>query len=209
MTEAQLPFSPAAERNAGPILDVLQRVLPARATVLEVASGTGQHAAHFAAAQPGWTWQPTEADALALPAIAARCAAGANIRAPLVLDVLAPHWPVAPGGFDAVYCANLIHIAPWPTCAALMAGAAQALMPAGVLVLYGPYLVDGEATAPGNRAFDADLRSRHPAWGLRRLADVVAEAQRAGLALEQRFDMPANNLMLVLRHGPSRNQRSG
>jgi len=202
--DAKLPFSPAAERNAGPILDVLQRLLPAQAKVLEVASGTGQHAAHFAAAQPGWTWQPTEADAEALPAIAARCAGRANVRAPLVLDVLVQPWPVSPGGFDAVFCANLIHIAPWPTCAALTAGATQALVPAGLLVLYGPYFVDGEAIAPGNRDFDADLRSRHPAWGLRRLAEVVDEARHAGLALEQRFDMPANNLMLVFRLVPSR-----
>ncbi len=199
MRDANLPFSPAAERNAGPILDMLQRVLPPQATVLEVASGTGQHAAHFAAAQPGWTWQPTEADTRALPAIAARCAALATVHAPLLLDVLARPWPPALGRYDAVYCANLLHIAPWETCAALMTGAAGHLVPGGALVLYGPYLVDGEPTAPGNLAFDADLRARHPAWGLRRLDDVAAEARRAGLLLEQRFDMPANNLMLVFR----------
>ena len=211
MNEANLPFSPAAERNREPILDVLTRVLPPTAMVLEVASGTGQHAAHFAAAQPGWTWQPTEADVLALPAIAARCTGLAGMRAPRVLDVMSLPWSVAPGAFDAVFCANLIHIAPWSTCAALMAGSAQALVSgraqppaaAGVLVLYGPYLVDGAAPAPGNLAFDADLRARHPDWGLRRLAAVADEARRAGLVLEQRFDMPANNLLLVFRRSQS------
>jgi SAM-dependent methyltransferase len=196
---SQLPFSAAAERNAGPILERLQGLLPARANVLEIASGTGQHAARFAAEHAGWTWQPTEAAEGALPAIAARCAGLAGVRRPLVLDVMAQPWPVPPGAFDAVYCANLIHVAPWPACAALMSGAAQALSADGALVLYGPYLVDGEAVAPGNRAFDADLRARDPAWGLRRLATVADEAGRAGLALDRRFDMPANNLLLVFR----------
>ncbi|NRF65531.1 DUF938 domain-containing protein [Aquincola sp. S2] len=197
MHQPDLPFSPAAERNRQPILDVLRRVLPPAATVLEVACGTGQHAAHFAAAHPAWQWQPTDADAAALPAIAARCAALANVAAPLHLDVLAQPWPSSLQGFDAVYCANMIHIAPWPTCAALMRGAARVLTAGGRLLLYGPFIVDGEPTAPSNLAFDADLRARHPAWGLRRLADVVAEAGAAGLTFEQRFDMPANNLMLV------------
>ncbi|MDP1650228.1 MAG: DUF938 domain-containing protein [Rubrivivax sp.] len=199
MNDPSLPFSPAAERNAGPILDVLRQVLPAQATVLEVASGSGQHAARFAAARPGWTWQPTEAEAAALPAIAARCAALANVRSPLRLDVMAQPWPSALGRYDALYCANLLHIAPGPTCAALMAGAAAHLVPGGALVLYGPYLVDGEPTAPGNLAFDADLRARDARWGLRRLADVERVARDAGLALEQRFEMPANNLTLMFR----------
>ena len=199
MNDAALPHSPAADRNRGPILDVLARVLPPRAMVLEVASGTGQHAAHFAAAQPGWTWQPTEADSRALPGIAARCAERANVHMPLALDVLMRPWPPELDRYDAVYCANLLHIAPWETCAALMTGAAQHLVAGGALVLYGPYLVDDEATAPGNMAFDADLRGRNPAWGLRRLADVALAGQRAGLTLEQRFDMPANNLMLAFR----------
>ncbi|HSM22829.1 MAG TPA: DUF938 domain-containing protein [Rubrivivax sp.] len=179
---------------------MLARVLPPAAKVLEVASGTGQHAAHFAVAQPGWTWQPTEGETAALPAIAARCAGLAGVRPPLALDVMLQPWPLPPAeAFDAVFCANLLHIAPWPTCAALMAGAARHLTPGGALVVYGPFFVDGETPSPGNLAFDADLRSRHPIWGLRRLAEVVDEARRAGLALEQRFDMPANNLMLVFR----------
>lgn len=208
MNPAGLPHSPAAERNREPILGVLRQLLPPAARVLEVASGTGQHAAHFAAAQPGWTWQPTEAEAAALPAIAAQCAGLAGVRPPLALDVLLPTWPLSQAAFDAVFCANLLHIAPWPTCAALMAGAARQLAPGGALVVYGPFFVDGETPSPGNLAFDADLRSRHPAWGLRRLAEVADEARRAGLALEQRFDMPANNLMLVFRPKQRRGQRS-
>lgn len=199
MTHPEWPFSAAADRNKQPILDVLRRVLPTNAVVLEIASGTGQHAAHFAAACPAWEWQPTDGDHAALPGIAGRCAALPNVRPPLRLDVLALPWPSSLGRFDAVYCANLLHISPWPTCAALMEGAASHLGAGGRLVLYGPYLVDGEPTAPGNVMFDADLRARDAAWGLRRLADVVDEAGRAGLAFDQRFDMPANNLVLVFR----------
>jgi len=196
---AALPFSPAADRNKAPILDVLQSVLPVPATVLEIASGTGQHAVHCATAQPAWSWQPTDVDADALAPIAARCAGLANVRPPLRLDVLAWPWPEALGRFDAVYCANMLHISAWPTCAALMRGASQHLAAGGVLLLYGPYAVDGEPLAPGNRAFDADLRARNPAWGLRALSAVAAAAETAGLALERRWRMPADNLMLAFR----------
>ncbi len=194
-----LTCSPAADRNKAPILAVLSQVLPARAAVLEIASGTGQHAAHFAAAHPAWDWQPTDADPDVLPSISARTAGLANVRPPLALDVLEPPWPQALGRFDAVYCANLVHIAEWAACPALMQGAAKHLVPAGALVVYGPFLVDGEETAAGNVAFDADLRRRNRAWGLRRLSQVIGEAERAGLAFEERFDMPANNLVLVFR----------
>lgn len=191
-----LPFSPAAERNAPHIAAALAGWLPARARVLEVASGTGQHAVHFVQARPGWTWQPTEAEAQALPVLAARCAGLPQVLPPLQLDVLAPAWPVARADFDAVYCANLLHIAPWPVTPAFFAGAASALAPGGQVVVYGPFIVDGETLAPSNAAFDADLRARHPAWGLRRLADVVQAAAQAGLALEERLALPANNLLL-------------
>jgi len=194
-----MTWSAAADRNKDPILDVLTRVLPEAASVLEIASGTGQHAAHFAAARPGWRWQPSDGDPRALATIASHVAALANVRAPIVLDVLAPHWPESLGRFDAVFCANMLHISAWSTCAALMTGAARHLLAGGTLVVYGPFVVDGEPLAPGNAAFDADLRQRNPAWGLRRLAAVAEEAQRAGLALEQRFAMPANNLMAVFR----------
>ncbi len=190
--------SSAAERNRVPILAVLQRVLPAEGTALEIASGTGQHAAHFAAALPQWQWWPSDGTAAALPSIAAWCTGLANVQPPLLLDVLAPHWPGAPAAVEAVFCANLIHIAPWPTCAALMQGASRHLAPQGLLLLYGPYIVDGEPTAPGNLAFDADLRARNPAWGLRRLGAVLDEAGAAGLRLRERVAMPANNQMLVL-----------
>ena len=193
-----LPHSPAAERNAPHILQALQAWLPPQARVLEVASGTGQHAQHFGQAMPGWDWQPTEAHAAALDAIAARCTGLPGVRAPWVLDVLAP-WPVEAAAFDAVVVANLLHIAPWAVCPALMKGAARHLAPQGLLILYGPYLIDGVQTAPGNLAFDIDLQGRNPAWGLRRLADVLEQAQAVGLHLQERVAMPANNQLLVLR----------
>ena len=200
----ELPFSPAAERNREPILAVLAGLLAPGASVLEVASGTGQHAAHFAAARPGWRWQPTDADAGMLPAIATRCAALPNVAEPVALDVRAKPWPPLSRPFDAVYCANLLHIAPWSTCRALMDGAASQLCERGVLVLYGPFIVDGEPTAPSNLAFDADLRARHAEWGLRHLGEVLIEATQAGFTLERRVAMPANNLMLVLRRAAAR-----
>jgi len=189
--------SSAAERNAAPILAELQRLLPARGTMLEIASGTGQHAAIFSDGLPGWQWQPSDFDAASLPSIASWCEGLGRVRAPAQLDVTSATWPGAPAGVDAIYCANLIHIAPWPCCAALMRGAARHLAPRGVLVTYGPYLEDDVATSPGNVAFDADLRSRDPSWGLRRREDVAEQARVAGFALRERVAMPANNLLLV------------
>jgi SAM-dependent methyltransferase len=196
-------FSPAADRNKQVILEVLRQVLPAGGHALEIASGTGQHAAWFAAALPQWIWQPTDAQESALPAIAARIeqAGLANLRPPRRLDVLAPQWPADAESFadpfDAVYCANMLHISPWATCAGLMQGCARYLSPNGLLVLYGPYLEDGVPTAPSNLAFDQSLRSQSADWGIRRLSDVKLEAQRAGLSLRERHAMPANNLLLV------------
>ncbi len=189
--------SPAAERNLPPILKVLQRVLPVQGTALEIASGTGQHVAGFAQGLPGWTWQPSDAQDDALGSIAYWCAqAGvANVLPPVRLDVLAP-WPLV-NKFDAIYCANMLHISPWATCAALMQGAAQHLAPNGVLITYGPYLERGVPTSAGNLDFDADLRQRDPAWGIRQLADVQQLAALAGLVLRERVAMPANNLLLV------------
>ncbi len=198
-----LPHSPAADRNKQPILDVLRRVLPAQGNALEIAAGTGQHAAWFAAALPRWRWQPTDADASALPGIAGRQSQAdlANMLPPVRLDVLAPQWPAEGAAFtepfDAIYCANMLHIAPWACCAALMRGAARHLAPSGVLITYGPYLEDGVPTAPGNLWFDQSLRARHPEWAIRRLEDVQRAARRAGLALRERHAMPANNLLLV------------
>lgn len=192
--------SAAAERNQQPILEVLQRVLPPHGNALEIASGTGQHVAHFAAGMPEWTWQPSDFDRDALRSIAAWCAqAGvANVRAPLHLDVMAPAWPGV-AIVDAIYNANMLHISPWPTCAALMHGAARYLAPEGSLITYGPYFVEGQAPVPSNLAFDADLRARNPAWGVRRLQQVIEVAEAAGLRLHERITMPANNLMLVFK----------
>jgi len=197
-----LPFSTAAERNQQPILDALRELLGERGIALEIASGTGQHAVWFAAALEDWIWQPTDADAGALPAIAARAAQSglSNLRPPVRLDVMSTPWPTAEAPFaerfDAIFCANMLHIAPPATCAALMEGAARHLQPEGVLITYGPYLEDGPV-APSNAAFDRSLRARDPAWGIRRLDDVVREAAHAGLALRARRPMPANNLLLV------------
>lgn len=199
MSSADLPFSPAADRNRGAILDVLRVVLPERAVVLEIASGTGQHAAHFAAAEPNWTWQPSDVDADALPAIAARCAGLANVLVPLALDVLAQPWATTPVRFDAVYCANMLHIWPQATCAGLVRAAVDHLERDGRLVIYGPFFVAGESPAPSNLAFDASLRARDPTWGVRQLDELIATARTVGLEFEQRFDMPAHNLTLVFR----------
>lgn len=203
-----LPFSPAAERNQAPILERLRTILPAQGTALEIASGTGQHAVWFASGLPGWRWQPTEAEAHALPALDARVAQArlSNVAPALRLDVLRAAWPAeAPAfsaPFDAIYCANMLHIAPWATCAALMQGAARHLAPGGVLVTYGPYLERGVPTSPGNQAFDASLRASHPDWGLRPLDAVTEQAEAAGLALQQRHAMPSNNLLLVWGRQP-------
>ena len=191
--------SPAAERNRGPILAELQRLLPPHGVMLEIAAGTGQHAAHFAAALPGWQWWPSDGDARSMPSIATWCGGLANVRPALQLDVRAAAWPCVPPQVDAIFCANMLHISPWATCAALMQGAGRHLSPQALLMLYGPFVVDGEATAPSNLAFDADLKSRDARWGLRRLADVIGEAAKPGLALSERVAMPANNQLLVLR----------
>ncbi|HSW18734.1 MAG TPA: DUF938 domain-containing protein [Ramlibacter sp.] len=200
---SDLPHSPAAERNKAPILAVLRQLLAPRGRALEIAAGTGQHAAWFAAALPDWAWQPTEADREMLPLLAERVAQVglANLRPPLFLDVMAPGWPTldTPDAdkFDAIYCANMLHIAPGDACAALMAGAARWLAPGGMLITYGPYFEDATPPAPGNLAFDESLRARDPAWGIRRREDVAAQARSAGLVLAQRHALPANNLLLV------------
>jgi len=192
-------FSPAADRNKQPILDVLLKVLPAQGTALEIASDTGQHVAWFAAGLPQWTWQPTDAMPAALDSIAAWVAEQGlhNVRPALVLDVMASAWLPGDAKFDLIYCANMLHISPLATCAALMQGAARHLTPGGVLVTYGPYLEDDVPTSEGNLSFDQSLRAQDPAWGIRRREDVEQEAAQAGLRLRARHAMPANNLLLV------------
>jgi SAM-dependent methyltransferase len=192
-------YRPHVVRNRDPILDVLRRVLPTTGTVLEVAAGSGEHAAYFAKALPALSWQPTDPEAEALASLAAhRLAAGApNLLAPLQLDVTADDWPVERA--DAVMCNNMIHIAPWAACEGLIAGAARVLPAGGVLYLYGPYKIGGRHTAPSNQEFDLSLRERNPLWGIRDLADVVALAVRHGLALAETVPMPANNLSVIFR----------
>lgn len=202
MTE--LSYSAPADRNKQPILDVLLQVLPAQGRALEIASGTGQHVVWFAAGLPQWSWQPTDAQATdaqvsALATISARLAQEglSNVAPPLLLDVMTQPWFSEGTEFDAIYCANMLHISPWATCAALMQGSARHLAPGGVLITYGPYLEDEVSTASGNLAFDQSLRARNPAWGIRRREDVERQAARAGLRLSQRHALPANNLLLV------------
>jgi hypothetical protein len=195
--------SPAAQRNQGPILTELRRLLPAQGLALEIASGTGQHAAFFAANLPLWRWQPSDLDARSLDSIDAWGAGLPNMLPALRLDVAASQWQGVAPAVDAIFCANMLHISPWPSCAALMQGVSRHLSARGLLVLYGPYLVDGEPTAPSNLAFDADLRKRDAAWGLRRLSEVLEQARLAGLLLRERVAMPANNLLLVLARAGS------
>jgi SAM-dependent methyltransferase len=191
--------APATQRNREPIVAVLRRVLPATGLVLEVASGTGQHAAAFAAAFPALVFQPTDPDPAARASIAAWCAGLPNVRAPLALDVEDGSWGVARA--DGIVCINMIHIAPWSACQGLLGGAARVLAPGGVLYLYGPFRLDGRHTAPSNAAFDEDLRARDPRWGVRDLETVSAEAARHGLAFVERVPMPANNQSVVWRRG--------
>jgi cyclopropane fatty-acyl-phospholipid synthase-like methyltransferase len=197
MTDTRLK-SPAAARNRQPILEVLQQVLPQEARVLEVASGSGEHAAHCAAAMPGWQWQPSDPDPMACRSIAAwrRHSGVANLRQPIALDVTG-EWPDQ--AFDAIVAINLLHISPWQVAEALLARAGEHLSDDGLLYLYGPYKRQGRHTAPSNAAFDADLKGRDPRWGVRDLEAVVAEAESHGFRLERVVEMPANNLSVVLR----------
>lgn len=191
--------APSAERNREPLLPVLREVLPAQGTVLEVASGTGQHAVFFARAFPGLVWQPTDLAPENLESIEAwRADEGTpNLRPPLVLDASAATWPLESA--DALVCINMVHISPWEATQGLLRGAARVLTPSGPLVLYGAYFIEGRPTAPGNLAFDASLRARNPAWGVRELGAVTAEARTHGLELERVVDMPNNNFTVVFR----------
>ncbi|MBB5469785.1 SAM-dependent methyltransferase [Paraburkholderia sp. CI2] len=196
MTDSR-QHSPSAERNREPILAVLREALPASGRVLEIASGTGEHAICFAGALPGLDWQPSDADEEARESIAAWTAhAGlANVREPLALDVHQPDWGV--DALDAVVCINMIHISPWSAAQALFDGAGRRLVDGGVLYLYGPYRRGGAHTAPSNAAFDQWLKSRDPEWGVRDMEAVVALGDTAGLTCERVVAMPANNFSLV------------
>ena len=191
--------SPSAERNKGPIAEILMLVLPRQCEVLEVSSGTGQHILHFAQAMPRIGWQPTEQDADALKSIESwlRQTPMQNVNAPLRLDVCDSIWPVR--RVEAVVCINMLHIAPPSAAEALLRGAGKVLAPGGILFLYGPYRRHGQHTSPSNQAFDEQLKAANPEWGVRNLEDVARLARAADLELEQIHDMPANNLSVVFR----------
>lgn len=191
--------APATVRNRDAIAAVLRAELPASGLVLEVASGSGEHAVHFAAALPGLDWQPTDPDPAALASIEAwRAEAGlSNLRAPLMLDAAATDWPV--GTVAAVLCINMTHISPWDATVGLFTQSGKLLPHSGPLVLYGPYFRKDREAAPSNLAFDESLKARHAQWGVRWLEDVTELAEGQGFILAAVHDMPANNLTLIYR----------
>ena len=188
---------PSTGRNAEPILEVLKTLLPAEGLVVEVASGSGQHAARYAVEFSDLIWQPTDIDPEHRRSIVAWSNGLSNVLKPLDLDATASDWPVARA--NAVICINMIHIAPWSAGLGLLKGTGKILEPGEVLYLYGPYMIDGAHTSESNAQFDADLKSQHPSWGIRNLADVVSSALEAGLKLDRTVQMPANNISVIFR----------
>ncbi len=192
--------APSALRNRGPILEALRPWLPASGEVLEIASGSGEHAVFMAEALPNLAWRPTDRDPEALASMAAwrEAAASANLLEPLRLDAAEPeHWPVSRA--DAVVAINMIHISPWESAVGLFSGAARILPGGGIVALYGPFAEGGRHTAPSNAAFDANLKSRDPTWGVRDLDQVTGLATEHGFERVARVEMPANNLTVVFR----------
>lgn len=200
MTDHRLQY-PATQRNRDAILEVLRGALPPSGLVLEIASGSGEHVVHFANALPGLTFQPSDPEDAARLSVAAWTAETGlpNIRPPLAIDVRREPWPIAQA--DAVVCINMIHISPWEATQALMRNAGRILSGGAPLYLYGPYRQKDAVTAESNEAFDADLKSRNPQWGLRQLDDVAALARAAGFSGPEVIPMPANNLSVVFRRG--------
>lgn len=198
-------FAPATERNRDPILEILKRVLPPTGTVLEVASGTGQHAAYFAPRLPSLQWLPSDANPMLRESIAAwrEETAADNLLPPIALDASAKSWPVETVAelvqleISAIANINMIHISPWSACLGLLAGANRILPPGGVLYLYGPYKRHDQPTAPSNEAFDASLQAQNPDWGLRHLETVVTAAEAENLQFKEVVEMPANNLSVI------------
>ena len=210
MTERPQPFileaggeakriAPATQRNRDAITSVLRDILPAKGVVLEVASGTGEHVVHFAAAFPDLTWQPSDYDPAGLASIEAWSSESGlpNILSPLRIDASAADWPLTRA--EAIICINMAHIAPWEASEGLFAGAARLLAPGAPLYLYGPYREAGVTTTQSNEAFDVSLKARNPAWGLRSVEQMNALAAHSGFALEARVEMPANNLSLFYK----------
>ncbi len=190
---------PAPERNKQPIFEVLKRVLPAAGRVLEISSGSGQHAVHFATHLPSLHFIPSDMDEANLESIRAWVEHEhlTNLAAPLRIDVCDSDWAIE--RMDAVFNANMIHIAPWACAEGLVRGVGKYLQPEGVFALYGPFRIGGAHTAPSNAAFDADLKRRNEAWGVRDLEAVAALGENEGLTLSERVAMPANNYMLIFR----------
>lgn len=197
MTDDARQYAPATQRNREPILEVLRRVLPMQGLVLELSSGTGEHATFFAPHFPGLIWQPSDPDPAARASIAAwtKTTGATNVRPPLDIDARAPAWPVEKA--DAIVCINMIHITPWAATLGLFTGAARVLPEGAPVFLYGPFKRGGGHTAPSNEAFDASLRTRNPEWGVRDLGEVAAVAGQSGLELVEVIPMPANNLSVV------------
>ncbi len=208
-------YAPATERNREPILEVLLQVLPPTGSVLEVSSGTGEHALFFAPRLRPRNWIPSDPNPVARASIAAwreHCPAD-NLYPPIALDACDSVWavereelPDSLQGIDferdpivAIANINMIHIAPWSACLGLMAGAGRILPPGGILYLYGPFKQGGRHTAPSNVAFDESLRSQNPEWGVRDLDDVVAAAKEHHLSLLKTYAMPANNLSVIFQ----------
>ncbi len=208
-------YAPATQRNRDPILAVLRRVLPPTGTVLEISSGTGEHAVFFAPRLAPRQWLPSDPNPVALESIAAwrQASPAENLHPPLALDAAHPHWPVEAEGADAPPAAlnlaqhpiqaivniNMIHIAPWDACLGLMAGARRILSSGGILYLYGPFKQSGQHTASSNLAFDDSLRAQNPAWGVRDLEAVITAAEQQKLVWLETVAMPANNLSVVFR----------
>jgi SAM-dependent methyltransferase len=192
-------IAPATQRNREAITSVLRDILPAKGVVLEVASGTGEHVVHFAAAFPDLTWQPSDYDPAGLASIEAWSSESGlpNILSPLRIDASAADWPLTRA--EAIICINMAHIAPWEASEGLFAGAARLLAPGAPLYLYGPYREAGVTTTQSNEAFDVSLKARNPAWGLRSVEQMNALAAHSGFALEARVEMPANNLSLFYK----------
>ncbi len=191
--------APAAGRNREPVLSVLERVLP-QGVILEIASGSGEHAVYFAGHLEHVQWQPSDIDASARESVSAWFAEAQlpNLRAPIKLDVRSLSWPLDEQ-VAGIVCINMVHISPWACCQALFAGATRTVSDNGVVYLYGPYRIKDRETAPSNERFDQWLQSQNPAWGLRWLHEVEQVAESNGFALEEVVNMPANNVSVVFR----------
>jgi hypothetical protein len=199
MSEDDRRYAPATARNRDPLLQVLKSLLPRTGTILEIASGTGEHACYFAPVFGEAIWQPTDTDESAMASINAhrQADAPANLAPPLHLDVMQAEWPVSAA--DAVLCVNMVHISPWACCENLFRGCANVLSPGAPLVLYGPFKREGAHTAPSNAEFDQTLRRQNAEWGIRDMGEIAEAGKIRGLALEDPIAMPSNNFCLVLR----------